>query len=152
MSVTATIVLYDDLMIVTETDIEYHQEKQLTDFVKSLFMDMREAERAEVYDRKTGTILYRYRKSSGKRIVSKDTSVKRRPYYGGGRRRMGQNKPMLFRADKEVCDILNTLCTYAKSSYIRAAIKEKYERELSCGTKSPTDDASKEAAEETPKM
>lgn len=130
MSNKARIVLYDDLLIVDETEVAYSTTKNLEAIVASCLRSTPDAITAEVYSKdKLKMKMQLTRKGKPKKLNI-------HPNWGGRRKGCGR-KPIgpkaltnlvFFRADDEMYEFLQSMIGKS-NEFIRQAIREKRERD-----------------------
>lgn len=131
----ADIILYDDIAILTETEIECADTKQLRDYTKVMLRDEPLAVIAEAYNAASGLFVFSYKKLSNGQI--REHKRREHPNWGGARPGAGRkalpedvvkDNLIVFKADLPMTDALEHLGR-SKGEYIREAIMEKMERE-----------------------
>lgn len=126
----ANIVLYDDLVIIDETEAYYKDSGHLTNIAVNCLRTTPGAEYAEVYV--NGKLKAKYtltNKGKPKKMSTHPNWGGRRPGAGStpkGEKAM-RNK-VSFRVDDEMLEFLNRLLS-KKGEYIRQAIREKRDKE-----------------------
>lgn len=125
----ARVVIYDDLLIIDETEINFTDSKNLEAIVASCLRSTPDAEIAEVYVK--GKMKSRMQLTPKGKI--KKLSI--HPNWGGRREGAGRKKQIgtrtniiAVRVDDETWDYLCSLLD-KKAEFVRAAIKEKRERD-----------------------
>lgn len=128
------IIAYDDLTIVDETEMFSKDREQLKAVATNLFATNSDAETVEVYDLKADKMILKFGiNRKGKVIPMK---VQHHPNWGGRREGGGRKKianPLIrqicFKVDEETADFLDEMDSRTRPAWLRAAIKEKRERE-----------------------
>lgn len=127
MEQKARIVIYDDLMMLDETETFYKDKEQLAGVAISCLRSTPDAEMVEVYVK--GKLKLKFSINNRGKVKKERTSRMGGARRGAGRPK-GQNSilnQVHFRVNDEMFDFLSSLNN--KAAYIRAAIQEKRERE-----------------------
>lgn len=131
MGMKARIVIYDELLIIDETEVSYCDLGNLEALTASFLRSTPGAEIAEAY---IGGGKLKYRLQLTRKGKVKRLSI--HPNWGGARPGAGR-KPIggkalsikiAFRVDQDTFDFLQTLLT-KKGKFVRDAIREKRERD-----------------------
>ena len=130
MEEKAEIKIYDDLMIIDETETFFKDNEQLAGIASSCLRSTPNAEMVEVYVKNKLKMKF---KITNRGKVKKESI---HPGWGGARRgaggpRKGEERlanKVAFRCNNEMLEFLNNLLD-KKGEYIRSAIQEKRERE-----------------------
>lgn len=128
----ATIYIYDDLLVVDDTETYYTDKNQLESIAKSMLNQTPDGITAEVWTDKK--IILKFRKDRKGRIAKMKISL--HPNWGG--RREGAGAPskgaaalinrVVLHVNEEMFEFCESLGT-EKAEWIRQAISEKRERE-----------------------
>lgn len=130
MEEKAQIIIYDDLVVIDETETFFSDNEQLAGIASSCLRSTAGAELAEVYVK--GKLKFKFRITSRGKIKKESTH----PGWGGARPRAGRKSKgekvlankVAFRVDNEMLEFLNSLLD-EKGDFIRKAVQEKRERE-----------------------
>ncbi len=130
MEEKAQIVIYDDLVVIDETETFFKDNEQLAGIAISCLRSTPSAEMVEVFVR--GKLKMKF-KITNRGSVKKESI---HPNWGGVRPRSGRkpkgeislNTVIQFRVDKEMYEFLDGMLD-KKAEFIRQAIQEKRERE-----------------------
>lgn len=128
------IVAYDDLAIIDDTDMWSEGKEQLKAVATNLFATNSDAETVEVYDTKADKMILKFGiNRKGKVIPMK---VQHHPNWGGRREGGGRkksanplNRRIYVNVDEETDNFLSEMDSKTRPAWLRAAIKEKRERE-----------------------
>ena len=130
MSNKARVVLYDDLLIVDETEVAYSNAKNLEAIVASCLRSTPDAITAEVYAKdKLKMKMQLTRKGNPKKLNIHPNWGGRRE--GSGRKAIGPKalkNIVFFRVDDEMYEFLQSMIGKS-NDFIRQAIREKRERD-----------------------
>lgn len=126
MAEKAQIIIYDDLMIIDETETFYKDSEQLAGIATSCLRSTPSAEMVEVYVKK---------KLKMKFTLTNRGKVKKEsihPNWGGARPNSGPKRKgpridhvVMFRMDDESYDYISKMDSYARANWLRCAVKEK---------------------------
>ena len=125
----ARLVLYDDLLILDETEVVFCDRKNLEGIAASCLRSTPGAETAEIYIKNKLSLKFQLtRKGNIKKMNIHPNWGGRRP--GSGRKKQFGTRTNLvhFRVDDETMEFLNSLLN-KKADFLRAAVKEKMDRE-----------------------
>lgn len=130
MEEKAQITIYDDLVVIDETETFFKNNEQLAGIAVSCLRSTPNAELVEVFVK--GKMKMKFRITSRGKVKKENTH----PGWGGARKGAGCPRKevgrlgtlVAFRADDEMNDFLNGLLD-KKAEFIRQAIREKRERE-----------------------
>lgn len=128
------IVAYDDLCIIDETEMWAERKQQLIDMATSLFSSHPDAEVVEVMDKGADKMVMKFGiNRKGKVIPMK---IPHHPNWGGKREGGGRKKTanpltrqIYVKVDEETANFLDEMDSITRPRWLRAAIKEKRERE-----------------------
>ncbi len=131
----ATIMIYDDLVIIDETETFFKDTDQLYAVASSVLRSTPRAEMVEVYVKEKLKLKL---KITNRGAVKKESL---HPNWGGARPNSGPKRtgPRLdfqlsFRVTEETYNFLNNMDSFTKVKWLRAAIQEKRERETEKGS------------------
>ena len=128
------IVAYDDLAIIDDTDMWSESKEQLANMAASMFSNHSDAETVEVYDLKADKMILKFGiNRKGKMIPMK---IRHHPNWGGRREGGGRKKSanpldrrIYVNVDEDTDNFLGEMDSKTRPAWLRAAIKEKRERE-----------------------
>lgn len=131
MEEKAQIVIYDDLVVIDETETFFKNKEQLAGIASSCLRSTPNAEMVEVYV--LGKLKMKF-KITNRGKVKKESL---HPGWGGARPNSGPKRKfgealdcqISFRVTKSVYDFVNNMNSLDKAQWLRQAIQEKKERE-----------------------
>lgn len=127
----ARIVIYDDLVIIDETETFFSNNEQLAGIASSCLRSTPSAEMAEVYVR--DKLKFKFRITNRGKIKKENTH----PGWGGARPNSGP-KPkgaerldhiLMFKVTKTMFEYVSKMDSFTKTDWLRSAIQEKINRE-----------------------
>ncbi len=131
MEEKAQIIIYDDLVVIDETETFFKDKEQLAGIAVSCLRSTPSAEMVEVF---IGGKLKMKFKFTNRGKVKKESL---HPNWGGARpnsgpkRKHGEilDRQLNFRVSKSMLDFINTMTSNKRGEWLRSAILEKMERE-----------------------
>lgn len=131
MEEKAQIIIYDDLVVIDETETFFKDKEQLASIASTCLRSTPNAEMVEVYI--NGKLNMKF-KITNRGKVKKESL---HPGWGGARPNSGP-KPKFgetmdcqisFRVSKSMYDFINSMVSAKRANWLRSAISEKMERE-----------------------
>lgn len=131
MSEKARIVIYDDLCIIDETETYYKSIDQLNAIASSVLRSTPNAEMVEVYIKNKIRLKLRI---TNRGAIKKENL---HPGWGGVRPNSGRKVKVenrldyivAFKVTEDINKFLNKMDSFTKAKWLRAAVREKIERE-----------------------
>lgn len=127
----AVIYVYDDISVLDDTEMNFVNRDEVAKVAINMLQTTPGARTAEVYQTPKNNLILKFKITRKGKVAKVKTSNRGGKREGAGRKRKGMkvmNYVIHFRADEDIYKFLTNMLD-DKSSYIRAAIAEKRQRD-----------------------